>query len=306
MRLNGMPAPHHNKNKQGFDSFPNFFWLGPQKSASTWAYHCFLEHPEIYVPPYKDNLEGIGGDALQFFTIHYHKGYDWYKQFYEQVDHEKRIGDTTPAYLRSEKACRRISQDVPDAKLIVCLRHPVDRAYSHYWHEKKKSTIDFKFEEVLENYDLYQNWLEPGFYHQHLQRYLKYFSRNQLLILFHDQLEKNNQSFIRNVFRFLEVDEQFKPSVLGKRINEAGYKRDSLYNGFKTSASFLESLGIKKTFEPLKSIPGYDSFKDKVFDRGDYDNGMDDSIREKLIEIFLPEIRELEKLVERNLDHWRE
>ncbi|MEL6493217.1 MAG: sulfotransferase domain-containing protein, partial [Cyanobacteria bacterium J06621_3] len=147
-------------------ALPNFFLAGCQKTGSTWIHQCFREHPEIYVPQ---------DDAIHYFTINYYKGLSWYQQYYQEQLNETMIGDTTPSYIRDPFVPRRIFNYCADAKIIITLRNPIDRAFSHYWHEKKKKKIAFDFSEVIRNYDLYQNWIVPGFYYEHLQKFYEWF-----------------------------------------------------------------------------------------------------------------------------------
>lgn len=286
-------------------TFPDFFWIGPQKAASTWAYRCFREHPEIYVHE-DENLSGIGGDALHYFDMHYGKGHSWYQQFFEDYEHETVAGDTTPSYIRSPMAPRRMANDVPEAKLIACLRNPIDRAFSHYWHEKKKQKITFEFQEILENYDLFQNWLEPGFYYEQISTYLEYFDREQMLFMFMADLKEDEQNFISTVFHFLDVDAGFEPSVLDERVNQAGHKRDIKAKIFREIAQICSRLGVKKYFTQDDNYAIKKRITNFFLNKTEYEQGMAPGVRNELIELMTPDVRKLEQLVQRDLSHWIE
>lgn len=281
------------------NKFPNFFLAGFQKTASTWIYYCLKEHPEVYVPD---------KDALHFFTINNYKGLGWYQNFYQNCNGEKAIVDPTPSYFRDPLAIKKIWEFNPNAKFIISLRNPIDRAFSHYWHEKKKGKISFSFEEAISyndvgNYDLYNNWIIPGFYHHHIENFLEVFSKDQLLILIYENLKKNPKEFLTEILTFLEVDESFEPSVLNKIVNKAGKPTN------KTPT--------KKIYDKIKHIiPSFvKSPMKKIFNSNfqprqngtimtEYDRGMAPEIRLKLQEIFSDEIEKLEKLVEKDLSFW--
>jgi len=125
-----------NQEDSDLSGLPNFFLGGCQKTASTWLYRCFREHPEIYVPE---------NDATHYFTMNYFQGLDWYRKIYQNNSGEKVIGDTTPSYIRDFYAPARIAKYNPQAKIIFTFRNPIDRAFSHYWHEKKKEKSPLNF-----------------------------------------------------------------------------------------------------------------------------------------------------------------
>ena len=123
--------------------------------------------------------------------------------------------------LRSPYAPARVARENPDARIIVCLRHPVERAFSHYWHEKKKRRYDFDFAELLENYDLWSNWLESGFYSRFLERWLDHFPRESLLVQRFDDLHRSPREFLDAILTFIGLEPGFEPTVMHKRVNPA-------------------------------------------------------------------------------------
>lgn len=244
---------------------------------------------------------------VHFFDIHYVKGFDWYQQFYTDYAGEKAIGDTTVSYVRDPSVPRRIAEFDSNAKLLFSLRNPIDRAFSHYWHEKKKRKIAFKFEEVFTNYDLYQSWVVPGFYYQHLERFYKYFPKEHVLVILVDDIEKDPQATIRQVFAFLGVDAHFVPSVLHRRANTAWYQPV----GLEKAEQNLRTLLVKPIWE-LMPEQVRKSVQNRYFGRlslgkieSEYDRGMDKDVRAQLHEIFRPENEKLAELINRDLSFWR-
>lgn len=195
---------------------------------------------------------------------------------------------------------------------MLCLRNPIDRAFSHYWHEKKKGTISFEFEEVLQNYDLYSSWLEPGFYAEHIQRYLRYFDREQLLCLRFRTLKTDPQAFLTRILRFAEVDEEFEPSWLNKKSNEAGGRRTPVNRVWRrVKKAVVQSplepvardLHLDRAAQSVEELPGIGSL---LRDRSEYEEGMSPALRAELLEVCDPEIRRLEQLLDLDLDAWRQ
>ncbi|WP_138430267.1 sulfotransferase family protein [Fodinibius saliphilus] len=278
------------------------FHIGPQKSATTWVYKCLKEHNEVLVP---------NNDSIHYYDMYFNNGKEWYASFFQKQNSKKIVIDPTPSYIRSPWAPRRIADDYPKAKFIVCLRHPIDRAFSHYWHEKKKQKIAFEFSEVLENYDLYSSWIEPGLYAEHIERYLQYFNEDQFLFLDFRDLKKDPENYLKSILSFLEVDKNFKPSFLDKKVNIASGKQTPINQGWlhlKTSLrdSFigggLRKLNLDIVARKLEQTP----YLGKILkDKDEYEKGISPELRSELLEMIEPEIQRLEKLIGWDLVHWR-
>lgn len=256
-------------------------------------YKCLNSHPDT----------GIAKtDSIHYYDIKYDKPVNWYRDFFSHTREGQKLIDMTPSYIRSPWAPRRIAKDSPNAKIICCLRNPIERAFSHYWHEKKKGKIAFDFEEVLENYDLFSSWVEPGFYAEHLGRYLEHFSRDQILCLQFRQLKKDDEAFLQRILEFIGVDHSFKPSWLGKKANEAGGRRTLTNAVWRRVRRRLHRLGQDSLVESVEEAPVLGRW---VRDRKEYEQGMSEAVRNELQEICEPEMERTEALLDIDLSHWR-
>lgn len=193
---------------------PNFLIIGAPRAGTTWMAENLRSHPQIYMPKEKE---------LHFFDRHYERGWDFYEQFFAAADGEPAIGEATPEYLYLPRIPRLIYKHLPHAKLIVSLRNPVDRVYSRYWNAKAKykENRNLSFEDKLKKKPLF---LEEGFYYDHLLRYYEYFPREQILVLLFDELRSDPISFLKKVYRFLDVREDFVSDRLQQKINAAADK----------------------------------------------------------------------------------
>ncbi len=99
-----------------------FFLAGAPKSGTSSLAYLLNFHPEIFIPYQKE---------LFFFDFNYHRGIEWYSQFFEQDD-SRFIGDATPWYMSWDSVPERISKHFPDARVVFILREPAARAWSHY------------------------------------------------------------------------------------------------------------------------------------------------------------------------------
>jgi hypothetical protein len=273
----------------------DIFHIGPQKCGTTWVYRCLKEHPQIACPD---------TDAVHFFDMHFAKGEAWLDAHYPDARPDQKRFEPTPSYIRSPFAAERIHAHNPDARIICCLRHPLERAFSHYWHEKKKGKIRHTFAEGLDNYDLFESWVATGFYARHLERYLGHFRREQILVQWFHDLESDPESFFRNLCGFAGIDPDFRPSLLHRRVNpavSARYFRTARLR--KTMATMTAAPLLRRARSPLarlgRALIGRNVPEETLA-------GVDAGVISQLRSILEPEIARLEKLLDVDLTAWRQ
>lgn len=192
---------------------PNFLIIGAARSGSTWMSRNLSLHPEVFIPTQKE---------LHFFDRDYDQGMDCYATHFQlrAAADARVVGEATPAYLHREVAAGRIHRHLPDAKLIVCLRDPVERLYSRYWNSRGRFVENkgLSFEEKLQQKP---EFIEEGFYVDHLARYLDLWPRDRLLILLYDDLKAAPREFLKSMYEFLGVDPEFDSELAEHRVNAA-------------------------------------------------------------------------------------
>lgn len=189
---------------------PNFLIIGAQKSGTTSMYHVLRRHPQIFLPTVKE-VNFFFNDKI------YNRGVDFYEQYFEDASAELTRGEVSPGYICNPESPPRISAAMPHCKLIMCLRNPIERAYSQYWDNRRRLVEHLSFEQTEKRY-LLSKWeagkrgyFSRGMYYDQIQNYLKYFSTDQMLILLFDDLRDNPRQFYYKVFEFLEVNkDQYK------------------------------------------------------------------------------------------------
>lgn len=201
---------------------PEFLIIGSQRAGTTSLYSYLSAHPNLHRAILKE---------VHFFDNNFYKGLDWYRGNFPLLtskNGDQRIitGEATPYYIFHPHAARRIAQVFPSMKIIILLRNPVDRAYSHYQHEVGLGVETLSFEEAIEKEEirldgelekLYRDEYYRSFNHQHFTylsrgRYIeqlihwsKYFQREQLLVLKSEDLFKSRQETFSKVLEFLDL-----------------------------------------------------------------------------------------------------
>lgn len=196
---------------------PEFLIIGGQKCGTTSLYVYLTRHPQIFPASQKE---------IHFFDLNYHQGIDWYlAQFPAKPDRQVIFtGESSPYYLFHPWVPQRVKQLFPDIKLIVLLRNPVERTWSHYHHEVRLGFENLPFEVALDreaervageieklrgdptyysfNHQHY-TYLSRGIYVDQLTAWMELFPRKQFLILNSEQFYANPSATLTQTLEFL-------------------------------------------------------------------------------------------------------
>ncbi|MFQ5812213.1 MAG: sulfotransferase domain-containing protein [Anaerolineae bacterium] len=201
---------------------PDFIIIGAARCGTTSLYSYLTAHQSIGSPCEKE---------VHFFDYNFGKGIAWYRAqfplFVRRALGQRFItGESSPYYMFHPLAPKRIARMVPKAKLIVMLRNPVDRAYSHYHHTVRMGAETLSFEDAIaieperldgeaekilqdEGYYSYSHqhhsYLSRGIYVDQLEAWTGLFPREQILILRSEDFYAEPQASLRQVLEFLEL-----------------------------------------------------------------------------------------------------
>ena len=214
---------------------PDFLIIGAMRCGTTTLYYHLIQHPSVATALRKE---------IHFFDRHHARGTNWYRAHFPTMlarswaRHVRRepwlTVEATPAYLFHPHAPQRAAALIPHAKLIAVLRDPVDRAYSHYWHEVRNQRETASFAEAIdlesqrlhgEQEKLRQNphyqsdsrnhysYLTRGIYVDQLQLWERSFSRDRLLVLRSEDLNAAPARTLRQAFEFLGLPDCSLPHI---------------------------------------------------------------------------------------------
>lgn len=204
---------------------PNFFIVGAAKSGTTSLWMYLKKHPNIYMPPTLETKE-----PAFFCNIYGYRDFDAYLGLFADAKEEKVVGEASTAYLTSPESAAWIREVYPEAKIIIILRNPIERAYSLYnWMIREGYEWIAPFEKALiaekdrladqhfkyHNPEYYYNYLyvDSGLYAAQIERYLKTFPREQLHVILFEALKTNPVATTQRVYDFLGVDSSFIPQT---------------------------------------------------------------------------------------------
>ncbi len=233
---------------------PNFFIAGAPKAGTDSLYYELDQHPEIYMSPMKEPCyfsseirpEKFDPDLqarmeeLVKASRDYARGdmsrkrfggiivnWDDYLRLFSAAGNEKAVGEGSVCYLWSKTAAAAIASRLPDAKIIIVLMDPAERAFAQYRKSVQDGHVNQSFRQQLEaslqyssdKLGLLHPFLEFGNYAEQIERYLAAFPRTQINISFYEDAVAYYNRWFGRILSFLEVDPNFIPG-LDERGNE--------------------------------------------------------------------------------------
>ena len=192
---------------------PSFIGIGAMKAASAWLFNSLVEHPEIARSNEKE---------LHFFDIdvNYNKGIEFYRSHFSS---DEITGEVTPSYLYDSRCPERIAEHFPTVKLIACLRDPAQRAWSHYQYALQEQGRLSAYSSFTDAYRNDSSLSGMGRYGEQLQRYFKCFDKEQIKVIFYEDIQLDPLATVQDLYQFIGVKNiDFSPSTVNSRRNQTG------------------------------------------------------------------------------------
>ena len=192
---------------------PNFIIIGCQRCGTTSLYTYLAQHPQILTPIKKE---------MDFFSWHFDRGIDWYLAHFPPMPPGEPFltGEASPSYFDSRETPERLYSLFPEAKLIVLLRNPVDRAISQFyrltglnWEARSLDrVISDEIERLNQNPEYIigeepGNYLARGRYIEFIKNWRTFFPPEQLLILKSEDFYAGAAATLKQVLEFLDLPE---------------------------------------------------------------------------------------------------
>ena len=193
--------------------WPNFFIVGAAKAGTTSLNMYLSQNPEIFMSKRKEpnyfSASTIPDDVPNRKPI---RDKNQYLELFKDVKNEKIIGESSTSYLADPDAANLIYNIAPNAKIIIMLRDPVERAFSNYLMLKGKKRISLSFHEQLQAEFNQRDSLEEdikldiGFYSQHIKKYQEIFGLNQVKVIIFEEFIKDYKTTVNEILQFLGLE----------------------------------------------------------------------------------------------------
>lgn len=231
---------------------PDALVIGPMKAGTTWLHNYLEQQGNVCLPN--------GVKETFFFDRYYGKGIEWYESHFRNYDliKHRRIMEIAPSYFHCEDAPERIRKELGDITLVVTLRDPIKRSWSHYLHLRRYGYTKSSLQEAA---IAFPQLLGASRYYEVLQRWQTHFSPENIHVIWQEDLSANPESYARDLSRILVIPFGDLSQSAQSRSNEAAVPPSSILAalGRRTSyalrslglygvVNFAKDLGLKKLF----------------------------------------------------------
>ena len=259
---------------------PNFFIIGFPKTGTTSLYNILKQHPEIFIvdhgsyfnkdfPKHNNNRLKSDKDYLELFS---------------KVKDEKAIGDSSEGYVYSKIDKKKKKKFNSDAKIIMILREPVDWLRSAY----QQSHRNLKEKRPIKKAVKSREYTEKVKYKRYIKKWIETSPKKNIKIIIFKDFKKDNLGIIREIFRFLEVDDAFIPKIEKKNPSKA--------LRFEKLQFLLDKIGLKRrTFKKIFPEKVWKLVKEIGYKKGKIQ--IPEKTKKELSKKIKPEVEKTDKLL---------
>lgn len=283
----------------------DFFIVGAPKAGTTSLFYYLNKNKGICMSSIKEP-NFFSSQDLKIQKIYYDSlildNLKEYERIFTPKNKQQIIGEASVSYLFYPNVANRIFDYNPRSKIIIILRDPVERAFSHYSMDLRlghvKQSLDELFDLGLNNKDnlFFQQYILLGQYYEQVNRYIEVFGRENICVKFYDELKLDASSFYSDILKFLHQENDHNID-----FNQPFNKSKLPSNKFiKWLYSWPIIRKISLIFLPLSVIEfiNLNFFKEN-------NNIITNDLKSKLHSFFLEDIEKLEKLLSKDLKSWK-
>ncbi len=285
---------------------PNFFIVGAARSGTTTLYYLLKKHPQIFMSPIKE--------PNFFCEYQYYKeinNWEEYLKLFKKVKNEKITGEASVSYLYSKTAALNIKSKIKNPKILILLRNPLNRAFSHYRWLKRVNKEKLNFKDAIKNESkrIKQNWpfsyhyLEVSLYYEQVKRFFDNFNQNLIKIILFENFVRDTQKTLKEIYEFLEIDSSFLPNKI-YHFNTSHKIKIKKISQFMSKNDLMQKW-LKRLipFKIRKKIVYYITNKLNV-SSSEIKINLSKEEELNLYKNFISDIRKLENLTKKNFSIW--
>ena len=256
------------------DRQPDFVIVGATKSATTWLQRNLQQHAAVFMP----------GTETHYFSWYFDRGPAWYGTFFAPAAAHQLVGEKSTSYLDHPEAAQRLREALPEVRLILQLRNPIERVWAHY-------RTEFRRGEISDDVDLHlradraegERLRAGGLYFRHVSRFFELFSREQLCVTLYDDLDREPASVLNRVRAHVGLASVAAPPI--EPVGNAGEVEPG---------GLIKPLGDGARRRRTGSAPARSARYPEL----------SDAIRDGLRSYYEDDVRALSQLLDRDLSSW--
>ncbi len=308
------------------DNKPDFFLVGAAKAGTTSLYNYLDQHPDIYMSPVKEpnffstdinvddfcstyrkntfleNDNYFNDRPLKPLQLAFIRKKGQYDALFEPAGRNKIKGEASTSYLFSQVAAKNIYGCNPNAKIIIIIRNPVERIFSHYLMALRYGFTHLSFKKALEKdmqhpdkgWGKSELFVELGMYYEQIKRYFDIFSADKVKIFLFDELKNAPERLMSACFEFLEVK-----NISFKSFSE---HNKALVPGHSRMNTFLVKTGAKNVIKSLVSENMKKRLKNIFYN--EKFPVMSDFEKVYVKKLYAENVTKTAELINKDLSHW--
>lgn len=295
-------------------TLPHFLIIGAGRSGTTSLDRYLRQHPRLFLPQGKapsyffcHALGRIDDPSLRLVTRNYFVAdRDEYEALFAGARQDQVVGEVSPVYLASVHVAPEIARQLPEARLVAILRNPIERVYARFVARYRDGLERRSFAEVVRD-DLreplirdvaFGTYLPAGFCSHVLRTYLDCFPRDRIRIYLFEDLRRDADALMTDLFSFLDVDPGH-PVDTAVRHNASGGVIGSRATRALWTRTALPRAAVRR-FVPRP-------LRDRTFalvSRSVVPLPLEPGLRAELGAVYRDEIDRLGAMLDRDLSHW--
>jgi len=297
-------------------NLPDFLLAGSAKCGTTTVFQYLQRQQSVFLPEQKEPFYfSFGNEKTNYTDARFNSKVIWktddYISLFQNASASQIIGDASTSYLyTADKTIENIKalykEKAADVKIVVILRNPIDRAFSHYTHLIRNGIEKLEFSEAITPQNIKQRSKEMwgfdytgyGLYGAQLEVFKNFFKH--ILVLEFEELSEPLKA-MQKIYDFLDIK---NPLVVTETIsaNPSGIPKNKLVTSLIRSKRFKSVI---KKIAPTTALPLFQKMKDSLLKKSVVKPKMKDQDREYLSAYFKKDIELLERLLNRNLNSWK-
>lgn len=269
------------------NDLPQFVIIGAVKGATTWIHNQLQDNPAVHLPSAEPH----------FFSQDFQLGLEHYRSLFAAAKPGQMLGEKSADYFAHPQAAARMSQILPDARLILQLRNPVDRAYSDYKMLYRRGTVTEGPEAYLSDpINAQPRFLEDGLYAKHLKRWLHHFSADQIKIILFEDVKSRPTEVVSAVCAHIGAPYSFSSEIGSRPRNDSSEQ-------FLPLAVRTALAPIKQAVRPLRGNAVFEGVR-RIFAKEIRYPGLPPALRGRMTDFYARDVEQLQTLLGRDLSHW--
>jgi hypothetical protein len=290
--------------------WPNFFIVGAAKSGTSSLYALLRQHPEVFMSRPKEPHHF--GHVSPPHELRWH--FDAYRdprrylRLFEDAKGFKAIGEGSTSYLWHPEVPARIRKVAPGARIVIALRDPIERAYSHYLMHRREGIQNLPFYQALREdlnrtdfaWGISHFYVEKGRYAAQVRRYLDVFGPEQVKIVLFDHFKRDPAAGLLDIVRFLGLEAAPVIGIDAGKVHNPYRAPRGRWSRFLAGNTLSRVLGETIVPRRLGSF-----IYERILLRWAPKPPLDPRARDLLMELYEPQIDELERMLRRELPELR-